>query len=192
MSSALGNAMEFLGRVGIFDTVLPFLLVFTMVFAFLEKTKIYGVDKYKGEDGKIYDVPRKNLNSMTAFVIAFFVIASTQLVAIISQVTASIVLVLVLVFSFILVVGAFQKETEKGFFLEGTWKLVFEIIAFLGIAVIFLHALGWLDAIFEFFGSIWTSQAAASLIMVLVLVGFMWFIVHEQKPGAVKGEKKED
>ncbi len=191
MTSALGESLEFLSRVGIFDTVLPFLLVFTMVFAFLEKTRIYGVDKYKGDDGKIYDLPRKNLNSMTAFVIAFFVIASTQLVAIISEVTANIVLLLILVFSFILVIGAFQKETKEGFFLKGTWKLVFEVIAFLGIAAIFLHALGWLDVIFDFFGSIWTSQAAAALIMVLVLVGFMWFIVYEKKPGA-STEKKED
>ncbi len=191
MTSALGESLEFLTRVGIFDTVLPFLLVFTMVFAFLEKTKIYGVDKYRGDDGKLYDLPRKNLNSMTAFVIAFFVIGSTQLVALISEVTANIVLLVILVFSFILVVGAFQKETKEGFFLKGTWKTVFEVIAFLGIAVIFLNALGWLDAIFDFVGSIWTSQAAASLIMVLVLVGFMWFIVRDQKPGA-KEEKKED
>lgn len=188
MTSALGGALEFLERVGLFDTVLPFLLVFTLVFAFLEKTKVYGTEEYWGKDGKKYALPRKNLNSMTAFVIAFFVVASTQLVALISQVTSQIVLVLILIFSLILVMGAFHKETKEGFTPSKTWIIIFEVIAFLSIALIFLHALGWLELIFDFLGSVWTSQAAAALVMIAIIIGFMFFITYEKKPGA---EKKE-
>ena len=37
MASVLGNTIEFFTRFGMFDVVLPFLLVFTIVFAILEK-----------------------------------------------------------------------------------------------------------------------------------------------------------
>src|SRR6056297_805234 len=126
--TVLGNAMNFLVELGVFQVILPFLLVFTMVFAFLEKTKVYGTEQYRSEiDGKIHEVTRKNLNSMTAFVIAFFVVASAQLVSLISEVTSNVVLLIVLVFSFTLTIGAFQKQEEKGFFLNKTWTIIFEV-----------------------------------------------------------------
>ena len=42
MVSAFGGALDFMNKVGVFDVVLPFLLVFTLIFAFLEKTKVFG------------------------------------------------------------------------------------------------------------------------------------------------------
>ena len=189
-STAFGGALEFMTRLGVFETVLPFLLVFTLMFAFLEKTKIFGTEEYRSDDdGKHYMVSRKNLNSMTAFVIAFFVIASTQLVALISEVTSKVVLLIILVFSFTLVIGAFQKENKEGFYLNKTWTLIFEIIVFLGIALIFLNALGWLDLIFEYIGGVWGSETTAAILMIAVVVGFMFFITRDTTK---KGETKKE
>ena len=192
VATAFGGALAFLTRLGIFETLLPFLLVFTLVFAFLEKTKVFGVEKYRSDvDNVVYDVPKKNLNSMAAFCIAFFVVASAQLVAIVSKVTSQVVLLIILVFCFTLTVGAFQKETKEGFSLDkGLWKWVFEIVVFLGIALIFLNALGWLDDIFNWFNNVWGSEATASLIMVLLLIGLMVFITYEKKPGKSKDAEK--
>jgi len=58
--------IEFFDKLGVFDVLLPFLLVFTLVYALLEKTRIFGVDRV-GE----MEYSRKNLNAMTAFSIAF-------------------------------------------------------------------------------------------------------------------------
>ncbi|MBM3199831.1 hypothetical protein FJZ53_02750, partial [Candidatus Woesearchaeota archaeon] len=69
--SPLGGAIEFLKEFGFFDVVLPFLLVFTIVFAVLEKTKIFG----GGKESK------KNINAMIAFVFALFFVSATNLVA---------------------------------------------------------------------------------------------------------------
>lgn len=187
--TALGNALVFLTDLGVFEVILPFLLVFTMVFAFLEKTKIYGTEEYKSEDGKIHQVTRKNLNSMTAFVIAFFVVASAQLVALISEVTSKFVILLVLIFTFTLTIGAFQKQEKDGFFLKGTWAIIFEIIIFVGIALIFLDALGWLDSIYRYLLSNWTGEVVATIFMVLIFVGLIWFITADPKPTPEK--KKE-
>lgn len=189
--TVLGNAMNFLVELGVFQVVLPFLLVFTMVFAFLEKTKVYGTEQYRSEiDGKIHEVTRKNLNSMTAFVIAFFVVASAQLVSLISEVTSNVVLLIVLVFSFTLTIGAFQKQEEKGFFLNKTWTIIFEVIVFVGIALIFLNALGWLDTAYNYLASNWSGEVVATIMMVAIFAGFIWYITKD--PNTKKPEKKKD
>ncbi len=189
--TVLGNAMDFLVNLGVFEVILPFLLVFTMVFAFLEKTKIYGTEDYKDEGGKTHTVTRKNLNSMTAFVIAFFVVASAQLVSLISEITSNVVLLIVLVFSFTLTIGAFQKQTKDGFFLNKTWTNIFQIIVFIGITLIFLNAMGWLDLIYSYLSSNWTGEIVATAIMVAVFAGFIWYITKDPTPPK-KEEKKKD
>ena len=80
MASAFRNVIEFFEEIGLYDVVLPFLLVFTVVFAMLEKSRVLGYDEINGEK-----VPKKNLNSMVAFVIAFLTIASTKVVAVINE-----------------------------------------------------------------------------------------------------------
>ncbi len=188
--TSFGRSLEFMAELGIFDVVLPFLLVFTMIFAFLEKTKIYGTDKFKTEGGTVVDMPKKNLNAMTAFVIAFFVVASAQLVSMISQVVSQAVLVIVLIFLLLLTLGSFHEQTDKPFFIKGKWAIFLQIIVFVSIALIFLNALGWLDLVFGFLASSLTNEAVASLLLVLVLIGAMAAIVWERNP--YKGEKKKE
>lgn len=188
-ATAFGNAIEFMHRLGVFDVVLPFLLVFSLVFAFLEKTKVLGTDVYISDDSKKHQLPRKNMNSMIAFVTAFFVVASTKLVALISQIMSQIVLVLLLVFSFTLVVGAFRKEEEQGYGLEKGWATAFMVITGIAITFIFLNALGWLDAIFNFFNGFWGSDATASIILIALIIGFIAFVTADRKPS---GNKKAE
>ncbi|MBS3057685.1 MAG: hypothetical protein J4415_03605, partial [Candidatus Diapherotrites archaeon] len=90
MASSFREALGFLDNIGVYDVVLPFILVFVIVFAILEKTRVFGVYTYP--DGKEY--PKKNLDSMVAFCIAFFVIASSQLVEAITKISANMVIIL--------------------------------------------------------------------------------------------------
>lgn len=89
MATPFREVIEFFDSIGLFDVVLPFLLVFTIVFALLERTKVLGVEEI---EGKKY--PKKNLNSVAAFVIAFLVIASSRLVEIITTVSSQFVVLL--------------------------------------------------------------------------------------------------
>src|SRR3989339_539361 len=43
--SVFGESIQFLAKLGIYDVVLPFLLVFTIVFSLMEKTKVLGTEK---------------------------------------------------------------------------------------------------------------------------------------------------
>ena len=98
MVSTFRGVIELLGQIGVYDVILPFLLIFTILFAILEKTKILGTAKENGET-----IGKKNLNSMVALSIAFLAIASTKIVSVINSAMANIVLLilfLVLICSF--------------------------------------------------------------------------------------------
>ncbi len=176
--SAFRGMMGFLGKIGVYDIILPFLLVFTIVFAILEKTKIFGVEKVGDKQ-----ITKKNINAMVAFVIAFLVIASTRLVAVINEVMANIVLLLILGISFLLLVGALFGDKEFTLKDFPGWVTVFTIIMFTGVVVIFLNALGWLNYLFFLFEN-WNAEWAASIIFMIIVVGFIVFITRggESKP----------
>jgi len=187
MVSAFRNVIEFFEEIGLYDVVLPFLLVFTIVFAILEKTRVFGTDTI---DGKQY--PKKNLNSITAFVIAFFVIASSKLVEIITTVSSYTVLLLMLSVLFLLLVGSFMKEGE-GVFLQGNWNYFFMILMFVGIVLIFIYALGWWDSIWDFFQFQTGGEVVGSLILIVIIVLFIWYIVKGEphKEGTAKKEESK-
>ena len=79
-STPFREVIDFFNQIGLFDVVLPFLLVFTIVFAIFEKTKVLGTEKIEG-----HEYSKKNLNAIASFVIAFLVIAAKELVAIINE-----------------------------------------------------------------------------------------------------------
>ncbi len=188
MVSEFREVLSFFDTLGIYDVVLPFLLIFTIVYAILEKTKVFGTEKV-GEN----QVTRKNLNSMIAFVSAFFVIASTKLVAFINETIAMVVLLLILGVSFLILAGSFHTG-DKEFFLEGAWRTIFMVIMFIGIILIGLNAAktesgeSWLEYGWSYMVGHWDSTAVGSIVLLLVIVGFMVYITYENKPA----KKKED
>jgi hypothetical protein len=176
------NAIVFLNDIGLYDVVLPFLLVFTLVFAILEKTKILGIGEIDGEK-----TTKKNLNAMTAFICAFLVIASTQLVGVINEIIANVVLLLVLSVCFLLLVGSFHGDGEFTLKDFPGWIKTMMVIMFIGITAIFLNAMGWLESII---GLLYMMDVewVSSLVFLLLVVGMVALIIREPK----KSEKKND
>jgi hypothetical protein len=189
--STLGGIIEFFVDLGVYDVVLPFLLVFTIVFAILEKTRVLGTDMI---DKHHYS--KKNLNSMVAFCVAFFVILSQTLVSAISEALANIVVLLLVSVCFLLLIGSFAKETKEPVFLEGWWAKIFMVIMFIGVVFIFLHAIptgdgsNWLEAAFAFVGSNWDEEWGAAIIFVLAMAGFMAWVTQPSGGGKKKDEAK--
>jgi len=190
-TSTLREVILFFDKIGIYDVVLPFLLVFTIVFAILEKTKVFGTEEI---EGKKYT--KKNINSMVSFVIAFFVVASSKLVETITQVSSYVVLLLLLSVFFLLLVGSFMKEGEP-IALEKGWNIFFMVIMFIGIVLIFLQAIkvesgeSWLEWAWNSLSDNWTSTGIASVILVIVIILFMWYITKTpSSTSGSSGEKK--
>lgn len=196
---AFDDAIVFLDNIGIYDVVLPFLLVFVIVYALLEKTRVFGTEEVDGKQ-----VSRKNLNSMVAFVIAFLVVASSSLVAIISQFAANVVLLLLISISFLLLVGSFSdpKEMKEGFFLKDKkLRNTFIGIMAFGLVLVFLNAFTtssrfcykgtctWLEVLWGIIvGQTGNSAALSAIILLLIIGGFIAWIGRD----AGKSEDKDD
>ena len=184
-ATVLGNVLEFFERLGVFDVVLPFLLVFTMMFAVLERTKVLGLEK----DGR----SRKNLNAMTAFVISFLVLASSRLVEAITSISSNVVLLVMLGVFFLLTMGAFMKEGEVG--KEGLptgWlRTFFLTLMIIGIIVIFLNAIKteagetWWDVSVDYVRDYWDGTVFASLALIVFIIIFVALLTRDSS----KGEK---
>lgn len=183
--SVFGDSIQFLAKLGLYDVVLPFLLVFTIVFAILEKTKALGVEK--GKDDR--DYTKKNLNAMVAFVMSFLVVASAQLVAVINKTMSQVFILLLLVICFLMLAGSFHQQTKEGFFLKDGYKNIFMVIVFVGIIAIFLNALGWLELIYDYLKDHWNTSYVAAVILIILIIGFMMWIMHD--PSDSKEAKKE-
>ena len=187
MATVLGNVIEFFTRIGIYDVVLPFILIFTIVYAVLERTKIFGMESVGGKE-----YTKRNLNAMAAFTIAFLVIASSRLVATITEASSNVVVLLLLGVFFLMLIGSFYKEGEIGKegIKDGLIKWTFVGIMFVGIVAIFLNAIKtkegqpWLDYIIQYISNNWTSTGVASIILILLIVLFMVYLTG--------GEKKEE
>ena len=178
MATPFREVIEFFDKIGLYDVVLPWLLVFTIVFAIFEKTKVLGTEKHEG-----HEYTKKNLNAIVSFVVAFLVIAAKELVEIINETVAKAVIVLFFSVLFLLLVGSFHKEGEP-IYLQGGWKVAFMIIVFLAIVGIFLDSIKtsdgrtWLERLGDFSGS-GSDQVAGSIILLTLVVLFIVYVVKE-------------
>lgn len=181
--SAFRGAIVFFEKLGVYDVVLPFLLVFTIVFAVLERTKIFGIEKVANEE-----MTKKNLNAMAAFVIALLVVASTQVVAVINQGLAKVVLLLLIAVMFLMLIGTFfGKEEVK---LEGSWRAWGMGAMAAGVLLIFMHELGWLDPFWNYIISNWSSTVMGSIILLIVIIVFMAYVTKPEKERQAETNKK--
>lgn len=187
--STFRGMIDFLDKIGIYDVVLPFMLVFTIVFAILEKTKVLGTETIEGKQ-----YAKKNLNAMIAFVIAFFVVGSSKLVDVLTNVSGNTVILLFVGICFMLLLGSFYKEGEID--IGNTWNKIFMIIMFIGTILIFANAIKtdsgetWLSYFWDFLNDYWQEDWLPAIIFIIGVIIFMYYIVGKgEKP---KEEKKKE
>ena len=171
--TVFGGVIEFLDKLGAYDVILPFMLVFAIVFAILEKTKILGVEEI---EGKKYT--KKNINAIVSFVISFLVVASTELVRAINQTIAQTVLVLILVILFLMLVGTLMGSGEATLDKYPGWTRFFMVVVFIAIVAILLNALGWLEVIIGLFIN-YQIDWVATLILIIFIILFIWYTTKE-------------
>jgi hypothetical protein len=189
-TSPFKTGIQFLDRIGVYEVLLPFLLVFTLVFAILEKSKLFGTETIND-----VEMTKKNLNSMFAFVVSFFVVASTRLVATINEAMANMTILLLLGISFLILVGVFHTGKDE-LELEDNFKNIFTWLMFAGILIIFLHAIKtkngtpWLYYAWGFLLNNYTNAAFGAAVLTLLIVLLMGYITKtpEEKSSAKEEE----
>ncbi|MFA5176298.1 MAG: hypothetical protein WC413_03525 [Candidatus Nanoarchaeia archaeon] len=189
--SPLAGAIEFFKSFGLFDILLPFLLVFTIVFAILEKTMILGAEDKK---------PKKNLDSMVAFVIALLVVASNRVVTALNLALPNIILLVMISISFLLMIGVFATTDEFDLKKKHTtFYYIFTIGMFAGVIIIFMSSIlgespyctsgqecSWLEQAYNYVMGNWGGSAVSSIILLAVIIGAILYVT------GFKPNKKED
>ena len=164
-----------LERWGLTDVLLPFLLIFVIVYAILQKTKILGEDK-------------KNLNVVVAIVIGLLVViphvtgrfpANSDPVVILNNALPSISIVLVAVIFLLILIGVFGQDYV---FLGVTMPGWITFASLVVIILIFGGAAGWWSGDFgntleDFFG----TEGIAIALMLLTFGIIIAWITHESK-----------
>lgn len=160
---------------GLTDVMLPFLLIFVVIFALMAKTKILGDDK-------------KKYNLVVALVIALLVVIphvlnyyppNGDIVEIMNQSLPQVSLIAVAVIMLLILIGLFGGEAKwMGSSLSG-W---IAIVAFIIVLIIFGGAAGWWENwswFYNFFG----AESIAVIVMILIFAIIVWWIT--------RGEGKE-
>ncbi len=174
-------------KLGLFDVVLPFLLVFAITFAALEKSRVLGVYK----EGSV-EYTKKNLNAIVALAIAFFVVASSRLVGIIIGFSTNGVLLILFSVIFLMVAGLFFKDGEVFTHIE-KYKTFFIWATFVILLLVFLGVMGWLGTIWHWIVLQWNihrnDSLGAGIFLFIVVIGAMFFITSGG-PKKTAGDKK--
>jgi hypothetical protein len=175
--STFRNALLFFDELGVYDVVIPFLLIFSLMFAMLEKTKVFG-EEGSGD----HKTTRKNINAMVAFCAAFLVVASSRLVFVINATIAKTMVILVAIILFMIVVGAFSED--KSLFLTGKWNQAFMAVALIGIGLILLYNLGWMQFVWEYSAQNLNGPVVGSFGLLIIVLAFMAYITKTDDPHA--------
>lgn len=174
MASPLQGSIDFLESFGFFDIVLPFILVFVIVFAILEKTRILGEEDKQ---------PKRNINALVGFVIGLFVVAATNVVHVLREALPLITLVLIVLISFMLLVGAFHGEKEFTFAESRGWRIFLTLVMFIAVLLIFGNFIEtdsgetWLEAFWDFVtGDLGSGAVVSTVIFLAIIIFVVWFV----------------
>ncbi|MCG2868075.1 MAG: hypothetical protein L7G90_01650 [Candidatus Nanopusillus sp.] len=171
-----------LNNLGFFNVILPFLLVYAIMYGILSKYKILGDPFAEGDKGKT----TRSLISIVSAATGFFIVASSNVVLSLKTLIPYIVLFLLTIFFLILAISPFlQKEEKSGEIQIGnrarTILLVSTIIIFTLIVIFIL-------GLYNYINLSLTSKVISSLqtfIETIVVLAIMFGIAY----WAVKPEK---
>ncbi|MBW2992777.1 hypothetical protein KY345_06180 [Candidatus Woesearchaeota archaeon] len=166
---------ELLESYGLTDALLPFLLIFTIVFAILQKTNILGAG-------------RKNFNVIVALVLALTAVIphvtdsypeGYDVIEIMNTALPQVSLIAVAAIMLMLLVGLFGAESK---WMGGALSGWMAILAFIFIVIIFGGAAGWWVDITELFDW-WDEDTTALLIIILVFGVIIWYVTKPETKG---------
>ncbi len=156
------------------EAVLPFMLIFTVVFAILQKSQILGKDK-------------KQIDSLVALVIGLITITFANAVGIISSLLPFLAVSVVLILVFLILV-AMVSVGEKGIELHKGFKWAIMILSFIAVIIAGLVVTGAWDYISKQFESSNGSSLITNIVFIVVIVGafIMVFLGDKSKSTETK------
>lgn len=169
-----------LTRFGIIDVVLPFVLVFTIVFAILTKTKIF-------EEKKVNVIIALVLGILFVFphITGDYSKIGFDPVVAINAVIPSIGLLVIAIVMFMILAGLLGVGTKGG------WASLAVLVSLIFVITIFLRATGFIGTMPGFFSFLDDPDIQTLIVIILVFGLIVWFVTAEPSPeGQEAGMKK--
>jgi type IV secretory pathway VirB2 component (pilin) len=148
------------------DIILPFLFVFVLFFAILEKSKLLGNEK-----GQI--------NAIISFVVAGILISYANAVGIITKLTVFMAVALVILFVFMLIY-AFAYGNTDGNPLNAKLKILIGTIAFIAVVIAVLIITDYWGKVYDFFS---TSTIGLNIIFIILIAAAIAAVLFGGKTG---------
>ncbi len=150
--------------------IFPFLLVFFIIFAILEKTKLFGENK-------------KQINALIAFVIGLIFVGAIFPKLVVGNLVLFLTVTLVAVFVILLLWG-FIFGDEKGFHLDTKLKWVLGILVGIAFVGALIWATGITGTLINFFNqntgqAVWTN---AAFVIVIAIALALILLQKDKKP----------
>jgi len=139
------------------EIILPFVLVFTIVFAILQRTKVLGEDK-------------KQIDAIVAAVVGLLLVAFAYPTGVITKLVPFLAVGLVVIFVFLLLYG-FMAADKDGLKLHKGIVITGGIIIVIALIVAVLWATGSLDQLKIWFSGSGGTQIWANVILVVAIIG---------------------
>lgn len=144
------------------QSVLVFLLVFTLVFAVLQKSKILG-------DGK------SQIDALIALAIGLMVVTVGYATSLIRQLVPFLAVSLVIILVFLLLVGIFFKAGE--FKLSGGVITAFGILAFIAVVIAVISFSGGWALIEKYISGTQGGQIFSNVVLLAVVGAAVWIVI---------------
>ncbi len=168
---------------GLTDVLLPFLLIFTIVFAVFQKTKILG--------------EKKSYNTIIALVMSLTTVIphvtgnyplGYDPVLILNNALPTVSIVVVALIMLLLLVGVWGAESDWIAGNTVTGSIVLLSVA--AIVVIFGASAGWWSG-WSWFNDVFGADSIAIVVMILVFALVMWFITRDDTVSEGDGMMKQ-
>ena len=160
MASDLYSLFYTLESNSVFEFVLPFLLIFTITFAILEKTKILGSTTEGGS--------RKNINAVVALILGLLMVTQFEIVQTMNNFLPKISLFLVIAVMFMVLVSLFGANLENGFsgILLGIATIITLVVIYWALGPSLGFEVPW-----------WIEYNWQTILFVVILVIIMFIII---------------
>ena len=146
--------------------MLPFALIFFILFGILEKTEIFGKDK-------------KTLNALIAFVVGLVFVGAVFPKLIVENLTLFLTVAIVVVFIALLLWGFIAGETPK--LVSGKLKGAVAIVVIIAVVIALLWAMGIEGTFFDLlFRQSWSTDLWTNIAFIAVIIIAMVIVVGKK------------
>ncbi|MEK6793004.1 MAG: hypothetical protein AABX96_00715 [Nanoarchaeota archaeon] len=159
------------------EAVLPFILIFTVVFAILQKSAILGKDK-------------KQIDALVGIVFGLVTITFAKAVGIINQLLPFLAVSVILILVFLILVALFHKDIDgKEFALSEGFKKTIMILSFIAVAIAGLVFTGAWNYLANKFSGSDGSSLVTNIVFIAIIVGGFLIVFFGDKGSKDKDKK---